>query len=511
QERLYVAVDRLVGLRPFEDPVFLDRLRLAGQAGGSAPSQVVDGALAVARGAVTAGGFLASLVVLSPVMAAVVVAAAAPALLAERALARRRVAMMWAISPAERREFLYAALLASARAAQEVRLFGIGPLLRGRMLAERRTTNDAQRRMDRRELVSQGGLGLLAAVVAGGGLVYAVLMAAAGTLTVGDVAMFVAAVGGVQSALSTLVSTAAQVRQHLLTFDHFLAVTTARPDLPVAARPRPLPPLRVGIELRDVWFRYSDSHPWVLRGVSLVIPSGQDIALVGRNGSGKSTLVKLLCRFYDPTRGSILWDGVDLREVDPAALRDRIGAVFQEFVRYDMTAADNIGLGDVARLDDRSALHRAARQAGVHEVLAGLPRGYDTLLSREFYDDPDEQVEGVTLSGGQWQRVALARGLLRTGRDLLILDEPSSGLDAEAEAEIHRRLRTFRTGGTRLLISHRLGAIRDADRIVVLDDGRVVEQGTHAQLMGRGGSYAQLFRLQAAGYQDGPALAARGA
>jgi ATP-binding cassette subfamily B protein len=301
-------------------------------------------------------------------------------------------------------------------------------------------------------------------------------------------------------------------RQSLLMFDHFLTVLRAEPDLPVSDSPVSVPPLREGIEFRDVWFRYTPDHPWVLRGVNLTISHGRSVALVGANGAGKSTIVKLLCRFYDPSRGAILWDGVDLRDMDPEQLRARLGAVFQDFMEYDLTAAENIALGDLEAGEDRVRVEAAARLAGVHDTLADLPHGYDTLLSRMFHPTPaepgadtepeaDPQV-GVALSTGQWQRLALARALLRDHRDLLILDEPSSGLDAEAEAELHMALRRRRVGRTSLLISHRLGAIRDADRIAVIKDGRVAEEGPHENLMRLNGHYARLFDLQARGYRD---------
>jgi len=291
--------------------------------------------------------------------------------------------------------------------------------------------------------------------------------------------------------------------EQLLTFHHHVTIVTAGPDLPAPPHPASLAPLRRGIELCDVWFRYSEDHPWVLRGVNLFIPHGRTVALVGRNGGGKSTLVKLLCRFYDPTRGAILWDGVDIRDVTPETLRARIGAVFQDFVTYELTAADNIALGDQAATQDQGRLERAAQDAGVHDTVAALPYGYRTLLSRGFtLEEEGEEAEGVLLSGGQWQRVALARAFLRRDRDLMILDEPSAGLDPEAEYEVHSRLARLRSGRTSVVISHRLGAVRAADRIVVLADGAVTEEGTHAELLADGGTYARLFTRQATGYRD---------
>ncbi|MEN3540861.1 ABC transporter ATP-binding protein [Microbispora sp. ZYX-F-249] len=505
QDRLFRATEGFVGLARFEDPAFLDRIRMAQQYGGATPGMVVSAALGGARTILTGAGFLVSLVTINPWMAVLVVGAAAPSLAAELWLSRRRAAMLWGIGPVERREFFFGELLVNVRAAKELRLFGIGAHLRGLMNAQRRAANAERSRTDRRELGVQAVTGTTAALAAGGGLLWVLVSAANGTGGVGDVALFVAAVAGVQAAVSGLVAELVTAHQQVLLFGHYLAVLDAEPDLPVPARPRRAGPLRRGIELNDVWFRYSPGHPWALRGVSLTIPYGTAVALVGRNGAGKSTVVKLLCRMYDPERGSIRWDGVDLREMDPVELRARIGAVFQDYMEYDMTAAENIGLGDLAALDDRGRIEAAARRAGAHGAVSGLPRGYDTMLSRVFAEPPDDDggaATGVHLSGGQWQRLALARAYLRGERDLLILDEPSSGLDAEAEHEIHQGLREHRRGRTSVLISHRLGAVRDADHIVVLDGGRVAEQGTHAGLLARDGIYARLFTLQAEGYRQ---------
>jgi ATP-binding cassette subfamily B protein len=504
QDQLYRAVERFAGLVRFETPAFLDRLRLAQHTGSRSPGMVVGQGIVLLGGAVTAIGFVISLAVLNPVMAAVVLAAAVPALVAQLRLSRRRATMMWKLGPVQRRELFFGTLLSDVQAAKEIRLFGSGPFLRDRMMAERLVADGRKRRMDLRDLLTQGGLGLLSAAVAGAGLVWAIVNAYRGVITPGDVTMLVAAIAGVQGALTSVTMSLATVHQQLLLFEHVLAVVEAGPDLPAAARPVPVPALERGIELRDVWFRYSDSHPWVLSGVNLFLPAGKAVALVGRNGAGKSTLVKLLCRLYDPTKGAIVWDGVDLRDMDIAELRRRIGAVFQDFMHYDLTAAENIALGDVEALGERERITTAARLAGIHDTVAGLPHGYDTMLTRLFtsHEDEHDPDTGVVLSGGQWQRLALARAFLRDRRNLLILDEPSSGLDAVAEHEMHTRLREHRRGRTSVLISHRLGAVRGADQIVVLDSGAVAECGTHDELVSADGVYAELFRLQAAGYQE---------
>jgi ATP-binding cassette subfamily B protein len=506
---LYRSMARCQGLARVEDPRFRDRMQLARQSGRVGPGQAVHGLIGLASGLVTLVGLVAVLAAVSPWAAVVAMAAAVPALLAELALSRARTRMMFRISPGTRRESFYADLQASIPAAKEMRLLGLFGYFRARMLDELAVTDRHRRRMDRRDLGTQLGLGTVLAAVLGGGIVWAVGAAAAGELTVGGVTAFVAAMTALQTGLSTLVARIAMLHHSLLLYGNFRAVLATEPDLPQAADPRPVPVLREGIELRDVWFRYDPGQDWVLRGVDLRIPHGSAVALVGLNGSGKSTLVKLLCRLYDPQRGQILWDGVDLRDVAVEQLRERIGVLFQDYMTYDLTVAENIGLGDLAALDDEPRMRTAAHRAGIDAAVDRLPRRYDTMLSRAFRPTEDDEDSGVLLSGGQWQRLALARTFVRDRRDLLILDEPSSGLDAQAEHEIHEGLRRHRAGATSLLISHRLGAVRDADRIVVLDGGAIVEDGTHGELLAAGGEYARLFALQARGYQPETAGAGR--
>ncbi|MEV4380148.1 ABC transporter ATP-binding protein [Streptosporangium sp. NPDC049644] len=503
QDRLYTTVNGFTGLSRFEDPAFLDRLRLAEQAARHTPGQIVEGTFGIAQSVITVLGFVASLAMISPIITVAVLGAAVPTLIAEISLSRRRARLMWNISPVERREIFYGRLLGDVQAAKEIRLFGLGDFLRGRMRAERLRANGQHRRLDRRELIIQAALSLVSAGTAGVGLVMAIGAALNGSGTAGDISMFVVAVASVQTSLTSLAEQAAYTHQELLMFGHYLAVERLGPDLPPPARPRRLP--RAGdIELRDVWFRYSEDHPWILRGVDLTIPHGSTVALVGLNGAGKSTLVKLLCRFYEPTSGSIHWGGIDLRDVPAVDLRKRLGVVFQDYMSYDFTAAENIGLGDLTAIEDRERIVAAAERAGADDIVRRLPHGYDTMLSRTFFmeTDRDDPVTGVVLSGGQWQRLALARALLRDDCDMMILDEPSAGLDAQAEHEIHHRLRLLRAGRTSLLISHRLGAVRDADLIVVLEDGRIAERGDHHELYRADGPYARLFRLQADGYRD---------
>lgn len=543
-ERLFGAVLAPVGIGELENPAYQDRVRLAQQSITSGIIQLVQGLIGAGQPAITTVGYLAGLWTVSPQVTLLVLASAGPALVAQLKLSGRREAVQRAMSPLMRRQLFYSMLMLDARAGTEIRLFGLGPLLRRRLLDEVTAGQRQDRAVDRATVWTESGLALLTAGVSAAALFGAADRIATGHAPIGGLALLLAALAGVQASLASLLMQVTGLGPALGLYEVYHGIVSASPapvagtsaDAAAGASADP-GPLRVGIELHDVWFRYHADRDWVLRGANLTLPVGTSTALVGLNGAGKSTLVKLICRMYEPELGTITWDGTDIRLLDPEALRRRVGVLFQDYMTYAMTAGENIGVGEVSTLDpgppDLGRIRAAAQAAGIDAELAGLPHGYDTMLGRMFAapGKPSGPVPvvaaasagaasvrrppapgsnlpttgGTSLSGGQWQRVALARALLRRGADLLVLDEPSSRLDAVAEGRIHTRIGELRAGRTSLLISHRLAAVRGADQIVVLSEGRIVERGDHETLMLADGVYAELFRTQAAGYQLAPA------
>jgi ABC-type multidrug transport system fused ATPase/permease subunit len=326
--------------------------------------------------------------------------------------------------------------------------------------------------------------------------------AALGLITVGALTLSISAFRQGQGALEDVLASVAGMYDDAL----YVSNLGAFFEIPVKAvqlkqlPARTLPAGRFSIELENVSFRYPGRETWALRNLSLTIAPGERLALVGENGAGKSTLIKLLLRLYEPTEGVIRFGGIDVRELDTDAVRARLGAVFQDFVRYQLTAGENIGLGDVTRLDATQAIDQAARDGGADEVIAALPHQRDTVLGTWF--------EGAQeLSGGQWQKLAIARSFMRlssgggAGADLLILDEPTAAIDAQAEFELFERFQKLTVGRSAIIISHRFSTVRIADRIAVLEHGRLIELGNHAALLAADGQYAHLFNLQARGYQ----------
>jgi ATP-binding cassette subfamily B protein len=279
-----------------------------------------------------------------------------------------------------------------------------------------------------------------------------------------------------------------------LFMSNLFAFLSLEPQMAVATQPRPAPAeIKHGIEFRRVSFKYDGHDEWALRDVSLTIGPGEKIALVGPNGAGKTTLIKLLTRLYDPTEGQILLDGIDLREYDLRDLRQRVGVIFQDFVRYHVIAAENVGFGQIEALSDRPRIEGAATKSGADTVITALPDGYETMLGRWFS-------KGRDLSGGEWQKIALARAFMRDC-EVIVLDEPTAALDAENEFKVFQQFRELTTDKMAVLISHRFSTVRMADRIFVIEHGAITEQGTHADLLALGGTYARLFTLQAESYR----------
>ena len=312
----------------------------------------------------------------------------------------------------------------------------------------------------------------LAALATGAVYAYVVWLVATGERTPGDLALYGGAAALLQQQVRGLGLNISYLPRALNFLPAFYRVLEALPDLPVPASPRPMPPsIRTGITFERVGFTYPGRSEPVLRDLSLQLGPRDSVALVGRNGTGKTTLVKLLLRLYDPTEGRILLDGVDLRDFDPADLRREMGVIFQDFMHYELTARENIGLGQVEALHDSDRLHTAAASAGADTLLRQLPHGLDTQLGREF--------GGRELSGGEWQKLALARAFVRDCA-ILVLDEPTAALDVQTEYEVYQRFQELTRDRTTLLISHRLSTVRMADRILYLADGRIQEAGTHA-------------------------------
>ena len=290
--------------------------------------------------------------------------------------------------------------------------------------------------------------------------------------------------------LASFSSTAGQA----LYLDDLFSFFEVEPEIVSPDNPRPFPkPIRQGFVFENVGFRYPGNERWAVRHLSFTLRAGEVVALVGENGAGKTTLVKLLTRLYDPDEGRILLDGHDLREYDLDGLRGNMGVIFQDFVRYNLSAADNVAVGRIAARNDRARIERAATRSQANEVIANLPAGYEQMIGKRFRN-------GVELSGGEWQKIAIARAYMREA-EVLILDEPTAALDARSEYEVFRRFKELSEGKTAILISHRFSSVRMADRILVLADGKVEAAGTHEELLAQRGRYSELFELQAAGYR----------
>jgi len=486
-------------LRFFEDPEFYDKLTRARREASSRPISLVTTAFGLVQSVITLVGYGALLVRFSGWAVLALCVATVPATVAEMRFSKLTFKMRNWRSPESRRLVYLEYVLANDEHAKEVKLFGIGPMLleRYKKLSEQFYEEDRAlylRRAKWTQLLSLVGTGTFYAAYAA-----MALLAATGALTLGNMTMYVVAFRQGQQAFQSALAGIGDMYEHNLYMSNLweylkLAGEGAGARADVGAGAPASASAGAGIVLEDVGFRYPGKDAWALRHVSLSIPAGESLALVGQNGAGKTTLVKLLTRLYEPSEGRILLDGRDLREWDPEVLRRRFGVLFQDFNQYQLKVRENVGMGSVEHLEDEPRIERAVDHGGAREIVTSLKGGLDAPLGRWFQD-------GAELSGGQWQKVALARGFMREEADILVLDEPTAALDAESEHAVFARFRELAEGRTTIVISHRFPTVRMARNIVVLDHGTVIERGTHDALVAQGGTYARMFALQAEGYR----------
>lgn len=488
-----------VDLAFYEDPEFHDTFHRAQREAPYRPTGVLRNLLTVLRSGLTVLGILGLLATVHPALPILLVLAVVPGLVVRLRHADRSYRWQRRRASDERRAKYLGWILTDPGHAKELRALSLGSELRDRFrdlrAVLRREKVALARQRTTAEVLAQVG----AALAVFGSYAFIAYQTLQGPLSLGDLVMYFGAVQSGQALLQSLFTALGALYEDnlfLSILDDFLAV---EPRLVAPETPQPIPESAwrgEGLRMEGVGFRYPGTEKPILKDVDLAIGPGEIVALVGPNGAGKSTLVKLLCRLYDPTSGRITLEGSDLRTFHPEELRVEIGLVFQDFSRFQLAAADNIRFGDVRRIEEEGRWEeRPAREADIHGKLSSLGRGYDTILGR-WYE------EGEELSLGEWQKVALARAFASPGR-LLVVDEPTSALDAGAEAAFFAALRTALRDRSALLISHRFSTVRMADRIYVLDGGRIRESGTHEELVRRGGRYAELFGLQAAPYRDG--------
>jgi len=480
-------------LTHFENSDFYDKLTRARREASSRPLSLVMRTFGLAQNGVSLVSYGALLISFSPWAVALLILAGLPAFLAEAKFSGDKFRLFLWRSPETRMQLYLETVLAREDHVKEVKLFGLGPLFLERYRNIFRKLYKEDRDLTVRRDVWGFFLGLIATATLYGAYAWIALSAIAARITLGQMTMYLMLFRQGQSAVSAILSAVGGMYEdnlYLSTLYEYLE-TPADADRGAAVRgPRP----DDGIRFENVSFQYPDAEQPTLVGINLHIRPGESLALVGENGSGKTTLIKLLTRLYHPTSGRITLDGQDLREWDEAALRDRIGVIFQDFTRYQLMLGENIGAGDVQHFEDEERWRDAGEKGMAAPIVETLPQGYRTPLGKWFND-------GRELSGGQWQKIALSRAFMRSRADILVLDEPTAAMDAGAEAIIFEHFRALTKGRIAILISHRFSTVRMADQIVVIQDGRIIERGSHEELMRVNGHYAHLFSLQAKGYR----------
>ncbi len=480
-------------LEDFEDAEFQDQLERARRQ-TSGRLTLMSQLLVQAQVVVTVASFLIGLLVYAPWLIALLVVALVPVFLGEQHFNAQSYTLDFGRTP-ERRELDYVRqTAASIETAKEVKIFGLNAWL----IEHYSRLANGFYAANRRLALRRAGWGSLFAAIGTIGYyiayAYIVWRTLTGAFSIGDLTFLAGSFGRLRGLLEQLLTSFSTMAAQALYLNDLFSFFDMRPEILSPANPRAFPrPIREGFVFDDVGFIYPGAERWAVRHLSFTLKAGEVVALVGENGAGKTTLVKLLTRLYDPDEGHILLDGHDLREYDLDELRGSIGVIFQDFVRYNFTAGDNIAVGRIEARLDQARIERAARSSQADEVIAGLPGGYQQRIGKRFKN-------GVELSGGEWQKVAIARAYMREA-EVLILDEPTAALDARAEFEVFQRFKELSRGKTAVLISHRFSSVRMADRIFVLANGTIEDAGTHDELVSKPGLYAELFELQAAGYR----------
>lgn len=481
-------------LRYFEDAKFYDKLQNARREADWRALRIVNGGFLLAQNVITLTSLGALVLRFSPLLLVVIMAAAVPSFMAQSKYARLSFRVLSWRAPEARRLAYLEELLTTAHSAKEVKLFNLGIPLLGRYQKLYHKFHEEDTQIAIRRSMASVGWGLLSTVTYYVSYAWIIWRALAREITLGDMTMYIAVFRQTQGTFRALFDGTAELYENSLFLDNLFGFLELEPAMPVAQNARPAPTkITTGIEFRNVSFRYPGVDHYVLRDVNLLINPTERIALVGLNGAGKTTLIKLLTRLYDPTEGQILLDGIDLRDYDLASLRRCVGVIFQDFVRYHLAARENIGFGRIEEAENMERVAAAAQRGGATSIVDRLPQGYETLLGRQWE-------RGHELSGGEWQKIALSRAFMRDAQ-VLVLDEPTASLDAAAEYEVFRRFGELTEGKMALLVSHRFSTVRMADRIIVIEDGRITENGPHHELLAAGGTYARLFNVQAEGYR----------